>query len=162
MGLLNPETPEIPTHAPLAPMRQAGLIPPEGYDVYAEILKRGQERGGFTEEEMQILRDAGFLDQIRPMDKGFIPLELPKEYGRAIERMELEAEAERRRLNMIRYGEEEPPVPGYPYRWKQTGVSPEGVKQYREIPSVEPSKQIKELEKGPNQFFDIFSSKRMA
>ena len=140
--------------------RQIMNSPAEEYNLFSEILMRGRERGGFTKKEMEILVKAGFLDQIRSFEEDYIPPEPPDEYWEALEREEEKAKANQRRLNMIRYGEENPPAEGSPFRWKQTGVSPEGIKQYRKIYGY-PAAKVKDLEIGPDQFLDIYASKRM-
>ena len=109
---------------------------------------------------MEVLEASGFLDQIRPIEDEIIEPEPPDEYWKALEREEEKAKANQRRLNMIRYGEENPPAEGSPFRWKQTGVSPEGIKQYRKIYGY-PAAKVKDLEIGPDQFLDIYASKRM-
>ena len=143
-----------------ATARQILNSPSEEYDLLSEILMRGRQRGGFTKKEMEVLEASGFLDQIRPIEDEIIEPEPPEEYWEALEREEEKAKANQRRLNMIRYGEENPPAEGSPFRWKQTGVSPEGIKQYRKIYGY-PAAKVKDLEIGPDQFLDIYASKRM-
>lgn len=143
-----------------ATARQILNSPAEEYDLFSEILMRGRQRGGFTKKEMEVLEASGFLDQIRPIEDEIIEPEPPDEYWEALEREEEKAKANQRRLNMIRYGEENPPAEGSPFRWKQTGVSPEGIKQYRKIYGY-PAAKVKDLEIGPDQFLDIYASKRM-
>ena len=143
-----------------ATARQILNSPSEEYDLFSEILMRGRQRGGFTKKEMEVLEASGFLDQIRPIEDEIIEPEPPEEYWEALEREEEKAKANQRRLNMIRYGEENPPAEGSPFRWKQTGVSPEGIKQYRKIYGY-PAAKVKDLEIGPDQFLDIYASKRM-
>ena len=121
--------------------------PAEEYNLFSEILMRGRERGGFTEDEMLVLEEAGFLDNIRTFDEDFISPEPPDEYYEALDREEERKEAARIKENMIRFGEEDPPTP-------------EGKKQYRKVPGY-PKSKIKDLERGPDQFFDIYASKRM-
>ena len=143
-----------------ATARQILNSPAEEYDLFSEILMRGRQRGGFTKKEMEVLEASGFLDQIRPIEDEIIEPEPPDEYWEALEREEEKVKANQRRLNMIRYGEENPPAEGSPFRWKQTGVSPEGIKQYRKIYGY-PAAKVKDLEIGPDQFLDIYASKRM-
>tara|TARA_R100000458_G_scaffold41983_1_gene39785 strand:- start:380 stop:850 length:471 start_codon:yes stop_codon:yes gene_type:complete len=134
--------------------------PAEEYNLFSEILMRGRERGGFTKDEMLVLEEAGFLDNIRTFDEDFISPEPPDEYYEALNREEEEKEAARKKENMIRFGEEDPPARGMPFRWEFKGFTPEGKKQYRKVPGY-PKSKIKDLERGPDQFFDIYASKRM-
>ena len=129
-------------------------------NILGMIYKKAKERGGFTKAELEYLGSEGFLDGIRPWDKDYIEPEKPDAYWKALEREEAATVEALKGLNMERFGEADPEAAGMPFRWKQTGVSPKDRKQYRKVPGY-PKARVKDLERGPDQFFDIYSSKRM-
>tara|TARA_R100000808_G_C2111763_1_gene125628 strand:+ start:408 stop:812 length:405 start_codon:yes stop_codon:yes gene_type:complete len=129
-------------------------------ELLGQIYRKAKDRGGFTKSEIQYLEAEGFLDGIKKIEDMVIEPDKPDEYYEALERDEAATVEALKSLNIERYGEEDPPARGMPFRWEFKGVSPKDKKQYRKIHGY-PKAKVKDLERGPDQFFDIFASKRM-
>ena len=129
-------------------------------ELLGQIYRKAKERGGFTKAEIEYLEAEGFLDGIKKIEDMVIEPDKPDAYYEALEREEAATVEALKSLNMERYGEEDPPARGMPFRWEYKGVSPTDRKQYRKIYGY-PKSKVKDLERGPDQFFDIFASKRL-
>ena len=87
-------------------------------ELLGQIYRTAKERGGFTKTEIEYLEAEGFLDGIKKIEDMVIEPDKPDAYYEALDRDEAATVEALKSLNMERYGEEDPPAAGMPFRWE--------------------------------------------